>query len=263
MIKIFGHRGCRGVNNPPENSLAAFEAAITQGADGIEFDVFATNDNQLVVFHDKLLEDRTNGSGKITAKTLAQLKTLQLKKNGSEALSDQTIPTLDEVLDLVNAKAKPDFVLNIEMKGPGISEQLADVLRKRLMQNWKRENFLVSSFDLIALEDFNKDLPAISIGALFAGRAPTWDISENMLQKKLPSVAHLRPSTVNLSLPSMTPHVIEAIRKIGAKPVAWTANELPPSQLSEKDRAHLVNFLAHGHIFITDYPAEIRTLAGG
>src|SRR5579871_2626253 len=36
--KVWGHRGCRGPRNPPENTLAAFQAAIDQRADGIELD---------------------------------------------------------------------------------------------------------------------------------------------------------------------------------------------------------------------------------
>src|ERR1041385_827193 len=49
-IQVWGHRGCRGSGNPPENSLEAFQAAIDQGADGFELDVFLTRDDQLVIF---------------------------------------------------------------------------------------------------------------------------------------------------------------------------------------------------------------------
>lgn len=50
--QVFGHRGCRAVKNIPENTIPAFQYAITHGATGIELDVRLTKDNQLVVFHD-------------------------------------------------------------------------------------------------------------------------------------------------------------------------------------------------------------------
>ncbi len=262
MTKIYGHRGCRGTQNPPENSLAAFAAAIAQGADGIELDVFATSDNHLVVFHDTSVEKLTNGHGKVSSLDLAALKEFKLKKNNSADASDQAIPTLDETLDLIKEKARPDFVVNIEMKGTGIAGQLADNIRKRLMKNWKRDNFIVSASDLNALRDFNRSLPAIPVGAILSGQAPTWNFSENMLTKKLPELADFHPSYICLTLPSMTPRAIAMIEKFGAKPVAWTVEEVLPANLSAEARAQIAAFLATGHIMITDYPGEVRGLIG-
>jgi glycerophosphoryl diester phosphodiesterase len=53
-IQVHGHRGAR--SRMPENTLAAFEYAIQNGADAVELDVVVTNDNQLVVCHDPIFE---------------------------------------------------------------------------------------------------------------------------------------------------------------------------------------------------------------
>jgi glycerophosphoryl diester phosphodiesterase len=243
MVKILGHRGCRGKNNPPENSLAAFAEAINQGADGIEFDLFLTRDKQLVVFHDDTLEKLTNGKGETSAKTLAELKKLRLQK------SSETIPTLDEVLTLVKKTAPEHFLLNIEVKQKGIAREVAAALRHYIKNGWRAEQFLVASFDMASLRIVQKELPEIPIGALFAGRSPSWNISARALAKKLKANATLKPATVNITLPSVTAATVALIEKSGAKPVAWTVREKKPI----KPKKYPPLFA-----LITDYPAEMR-----
>jgi glycerophosphoryl diester phosphodiesterase len=260
MTSIFGHRGCRGANNPPENSLAAFAEAIRQGADGIEFDLFLTTDKTLIVFHDDTLEKRTNGKGKTARKTLAELKKLRLKENDGRRLSNETIPTLDEVMALVKGHADENFILNIEIKQKKIAREVAAALKAYLKQGWKAERFLVAAFDMPSLRIVKKELPMIPIAALFAGRGPSWNISKLALAKKLKQNAGLKPETINITLPSMTPRAIALIKKTGAKPVAWTANEVPPSRLSAKNRTLLSKFLAQNFTLITDYPTQVRAM---
>ena len=62
-MKVIGHRGASAQS--PENTMAAFRAAIELGADGIEFDVHLTSDGQLVVIHDAMLDRTTSGSGPV------------------------------------------------------------------------------------------------------------------------------------------------------------------------------------------------------
>jgi len=263
MVKIIGHRGCRGPHNPPENSLAAFAEAIRQGANGIEFDLFLTKDRHLIVFHDAKLEKLTNGKGKTTGKKLTELKNLRLKKNGSKTLSDETIPTLDEVMSLVKKHADEHFILNIEIKQKNIAHQVAAALRQYLRQGWKPEQFLIASFDMPSLRVIKKELPGIPIGALFAGRGPSWNIPTSVLAKKLKQNAALAPATVHITLPSMTKAALKRIKAHGAKPVAWTSREKNPRSLSALKRKKLKKILATpGLTLITDYPAELRVLLG-
>ena len=110
QIKIYAHRGASAY--APENTLPAFQAAMEQGADGIELDVHLSRDGELVVIHDEELDRTTNGTGLVKDHTLAELKKL-CADNGMSGYGDVRIPTLQEVLELV----KPSGMLvNIELK---------------------------------------------------------------------------------------------------------------------------------------------------
>jgi glycerophosphoryl diester phosphodiesterase len=71
---VFAHRG--GCALAPENTLAAFDAGMAAGADGLELDVHLAADGRVVVHHDSTLERTTNGSGPVAALTSAELARL-------------------------------------------------------------------------------------------------------------------------------------------------------------------------------------------
>lgn len=272
-LQIWGHRGCRGAEAPPENSLRAFAAAIAQGADGVELDVFLTRDRQLVVFHDETLERLSDGRGAISAATRAELHAVRLKAPTGE-LTEHGIPTLAEVLDLVEAWRREAadsaraqaFVVNIETKGRGIARHVAQEVSRRVEAGWRYANFLNSSFDLATLAEMRELLPELPVGALFEGplgrpSAP-WDLELEELRHCLRASAALRPDTVNVTLPSLClPGAVELIRASGARPVAWTAGERPPRSLPAEEAQALMSFLlAQEIVLITDFPGEMRAL---
>ena len=65
---IFAHRG--GMAMRPEQTQLAFDNAVEYGLDGFETDVRLTKDEQLIVFHDALVDRTTNGSGKVDRKSV-------------------------------------------------------------------------------------------------------------------------------------------------------------------------------------------------
>jgi len=101
------HRGLWSKDGPPENSLAAFEAACEAGY-GIELDVQLSSDGEAMVFHDSKLVRLTGREGRVTDHTAADLAAMTLP--GSE----ETIPTLSETLTLVGRRA----LVLIELKTP-------------------------------------------------------------------------------------------------------------------------------------------------
>jgi glycerophosphoryl diester phosphodiesterase len=267
--KVWGHRGCRGPSYPPENSLAAFESAIKQGADGVELDVFLTEDNHLVVFHDDTLQRMTNGHGAITSFALAKLRNLRLKDPSGRIL-EATIPTLDEVLDVVDQfrrrhpedRRARDFVVNIEIKGAGIAKHVAQSVKRRFEQGWTPHNFQVSSFDMNSLREMKQVQPGIPVGALIASGEAPWDIEEPRLAERLAAIPDVRPTTVNLTLPSLTHEAVQIIRRAGAMPVAWTYNERDPDHLEPGERREVAGQLLSNEIvtIITDFPEAMRRL---
>ena len=71
---MFAHRG--GARIGPENTLAAFERAHALGVDGFELDVRLSRDGEVMVIHDADVDRTTNGSGKVSAMTSAELRAL-------------------------------------------------------------------------------------------------------------------------------------------------------------------------------------------
>ena len=119
MVLKIGHRGACGYE--PENTLLSFKKAIELGADFIELDVHLSEDKHLIVIHDYTLDKTTKGKGKVSEKTLKEIKSYRTKEK------NQQIPTLQEVIKAVKGKAK----LNIEIKGVNPAKEVAKLIKKK------------------------------------------------------------------------------------------------------------------------------------
>ncbi len=107
---IIAHRGFRA--RYPENTLAAFQAAVDIGADMIELDVTLTQDRQLVVIHDDTLDRTTTGKGPVREILLKDARQLDAGSWFDPRFAQTRIPTLEEVLDAVGRR----ILINIEIK---------------------------------------------------------------------------------------------------------------------------------------------------
>ena len=159
FIKI-GHRGAAGYE--PENTLKSFAKALELKCDAVEFDVHLAASGEPVVIHDDTLERTTDGKGEVSGTTLAELKKLN-------AGQGERIPTLEEVLDLVNRKA----IANIELKGAGVLKPVAKIIETYVAsRGWSYADFMVSSFNHLDLWQLKELLPEVKTGALIAAAAP-------------------------------------------------------------------------------------------
>ena len=105
-VQAYAHRGLHDVSaGIPENSLAAFRRAKEKGY-GVELDVFLTSDGHMVVHHDRSLKRICGMDRNIDQMTLEEVRALTLSG------TDERIPTLDEVLSLIDGK----IPMIIEMK---------------------------------------------------------------------------------------------------------------------------------------------------
>ncbi|HYA14898.1 MAG TPA: glycerophosphodiester phosphodiesterase family protein [Syntrophales bacterium] len=159
MTKLlcFAHRGASGYE--PENTLSAVEKAIALGADWIEVDVYAV-ENELIVIHDERLERTTNGTGFVMDKTLAYLRSLDAGKG-------QRIPTLREVFDCVDRRVG----INIELKGPYTVCSTVSLIKEYVSNNgWNYDQFILSSLNHRELTRVIKLDPHIKIGVIIGGR---------------------------------------------------------------------------------------------
>jgi len=103
-VYVVAHRGAHiGI---PENTLAAYEAAIEIGVDFVEVDLRTTRDGRIVSIHNKDIGSYvTNGRrGLVSEMTLEQLKQLDIGSRISPQWSDERIPTFEEILELCKGR---------------------------------------------------------------------------------------------------------------------------------------------------------------
>ena len=116
-ISNVAHRG--GAEIAPENSLAAFETALEYDIDMIELDLHLSKDGIIMVFHDPSLERLTGEEGFIydyTAEELSNFDCASTYKNGKHDFGFQKIPTLNEVITLIEEQSTIPIKYQIEIK---------------------------------------------------------------------------------------------------------------------------------------------------
>lgn len=164
-MKIWAHRGCS--QNYPENTLLAFrKAAELTGLTGIELDIQLTKDGQIVVFHDESVDRTTDGTGELRSYTLEELKKLKIDAGAGRY---EQIPTMEEVLDLLEDKLQNGMKLNIELKNSvfpyeGMEEKIVELIRKRNLQ----DSIVYSTFYAKSLERLRRLEPEAELGILDA-----------------------------------------------------------------------------------------------
>ncbi|RSH78200.1 uncharacterized protein EHS24_002661 [Apiotrichum porosum] len=105
-IECWGHRGASAFL--PENTLASFQAAIKEGAEGIESDVHITSDGVILMFHDPTLDRTTTGTGAIHTQPWKGV--IEDVRTVKEPV--QPIPRFDELIDLLMLPENQHVILN-------------------------------------------------------------------------------------------------------------------------------------------------------
>jgi len=149
----YAHRGAS--EYLPENTMLAFYAGIYMGANGIETDIQRTKDGVLVLFHDDTLLRVTGEAGCVQDYTFAQLQQFHVKKNG---FTDKIVAFEDFLAHF----AFRDITFAIELKGEGVEEDTARLLRKYHLE----KKAVVTSFRLDYLKKFRSFAPEFEIGYL-------------------------------------------------------------------------------------------------
>ena len=151
----FAHRGLHDIDSGVvENTLPAFEAACRAGY-GIELDIQFSKDMRVVVFHDSDLMRLGGEKRKVFDLTLNELQKVRLM-----GLEDARIPTLDEVLKLVNGRVP----LLIELKNGSRNERLCRALVEKL-RHYPGE-YVIESFNPLIVGWFRRNAPEVVRGQL-------------------------------------------------------------------------------------------------
>ncbi len=225
-LLVIGHRGARG--HLAENTLPSIAKALELGVDSIEIDVFRCASGELVVFHDQTLEKLTNATGYIEQLDLDSIRNI-------EVLNGFTIPTLEEVLNLINGRV----MLNIELKGSQtaiLTDQMLQTFFEK--ETWSAEKILISSFDWEELKLFYEVNQKVPIAIL----------TEDDPLDALPIAKELNAVAINPNYKSLNKENLTKIHKKGLKIYPWTVNQ--PEEISA-----LLALGVDG--IITDFPERV------
>jgi glycerophosphoryl diester phosphodiesterase len=219
-LELIAHRGFSAI--APENTLTAFTEAIAAGADSIECDVQLSADGVPVIFHNPTLEKNAGVAEKVTEKTLAELKTLDVGSWFDDRFCGLTIPTLAETLDAISKLPK---YLYLDVKPHCYwSAQAIDQLITMLHRQGWTQRCIVSSFNYDFIRQIRQRSPQITLGFIVA--------SATDYQQQLDS-ADKDGNAIMIGASDIIfnhPDFIATSRDRGIDTVAWTIDRLETIQ---------------------------------
>jgi glycerophosphoryl diester phosphodiesterase len=169
---IIAHRGASA--SAPENTLAAFERAMQDGADGIEFDVRLSGDGVPVVIHDATLARTGLINALVSNLPAAELGQIDVgswfsrrQRGPMVDYSGEKLPSLHQVLDLFSHRSG---LLYLEMKSEDDGARLAAEVVRAIQKLSMGERVIVSSFDLSLVQQVKLIESGIRTAALFEPR---------------------------------------------------------------------------------------------
>ena len=245
---LAAHRG--GAQLWPENSLFAFRNAIALGADFLEFDVHLSRDGQVVVIHDPTLGRTTTGTGAVSDRTLAELRTLRLKGRDGKT-TEELVPTLDDVAQLA-APTPVRLLLEIKVDArggryPGIEEKGLAILDSHGMA----ARTIVMAFQEETVRRIRTLRPEVSVGGLCEKR----ELAEmgSTVEREIDGLRKLGARFIGLHQELVTADVVRQAQQAGLLLGVWTVNDAPAMK----------RFIEMGvGILITDRPDAAKELLG-
>jgi glycerophosphoryl diester phosphodiesterase len=226
------HRGASV--DAPENTIAAFELGLAEGAEGLGIEVHLSRDDHPVVIRDFSLERTTDGAGPVRAHTVRELKRLDCGGWHSRQFRGQRLQTLQEVLERFRDRAR--FWIEL----PAGSEVYPDVEERVLstLEIYEAvDRALVLSPDDRALARLRRSSGEVRLG-LVAGSVPA---------AGSPASGSLEALCPRLDL--VTGHAVATIHGAGLACYPWTLSETT-------DLGRLVDWGIDG--IFTDRPGRVR-----
>jgi len=209
---VFAHRGAS--TQAPENTLAAFELALAQGADGIELDVKLSADGKVVVIHDATVNRTTGAIGRVKDLSLAEMRSLDAGSSFSEKFAGEKIPTLEEVFETLGKRAFVNVELtNYNTPRDHLVETVCMLVKKFNVQ----KHVLLSSFFPSNLSRARSYLPEVPGGLLaLSGLLGAWSRSFGFSFGKYQA---LHPN-----IKDVTHEQVQRVHRLGRRIHVWTVN---------------------------------------
>jgi glycerophosphoryl diester phosphodiesterase len=209
---IFAHRGASA--HAPENTLAAFELALSQHADGIELDVKLSADGHVVVIHDPTLDRTTGTHARVKDFSLADLRSLDAGSFFSPEYSGEKIPTLEEVFEAVGKRT----FINVELTNYNTPrDQLVEMVCMLVKKFGLQKQVMFSSFFASNLSRARAYLPEVPRGLLaLNGLLGAWARSFGF--------SFGRYQALHPYLKDVTSQQVQRVHRLNRRIHVWTVN---------------------------------------
>lgn len=239
---VFAHRG--GAALAPENTVAAFDAGLAAGADGIEMDVRLSVDGVPVLMHDSTLDRTTEAAGPVGERTAAELAALdagcRFERDGAYPFKGLGIgvPALGAVLRRYRGTS-----ILIELKSA--DPRLASAVVSEIHAAGAHERITIGSFQKGALDAVRALDPSVRTGADMDEVRSGLDAAHRGALQARPVFDAFQVPEVYAGLRIVTPEFIARAHDSGVSVMVWTVNR-------EDDMRRLLDWGVDG--LITDRP---------
>ena len=207
-VLAIAHRGASGY--APENTLAAFRRAVTQGVTFIETDLQLTRDAHFVAIHDETVDRTTNGHGAVHDMTMAEVRKLDAGSWFTSDFTGERVPTLQEILEFAK---KYDVVFYLELK-PGGFWGGEHALIGALRDSSEIARVVVISFEPTILAGLRRIEPTLMTGLLFDGQ----------IKDPFEKAVEIGARQIAVRGDLVTPNFLQQARKRDLQVVCWTVN---------------------------------------
>jgi glycerophosphoryl diester phosphodiesterase len=208
---VWGHRGASF--DAPENTLAAFELAARQGADGVELDAQLCGSGEVVVLHDESLGRTTGFAGLVRETPWSIVRTLDAGARKDERYRGERVPLLADAL-----RAVP-LLVNVEIKCERADDRGLTAGIIRAVRDAKAEHrVLLSSFNPLCLWRARRIAPELPRALLFECES-SWALRSGVTAPAVGASA-VHPQDV-----LATPRRIRRFRERGYRVAVWTVDD--------------------------------------
>ena len=266
-VIAYAHQG--GAWEGPSSTLSTISRALEAGATGIELDVHATSDGELVVCHDATVDRTTAATGLIASFTLEELQQLDFSywwipgadvtpgqpdedypfRGRAPADREFGIATLREVLERF-----PGVVLNLDIKQTApVVAPYEESLARLLAEYGRSDDVIVASFLDPATDAFRSFAPDVPTSAGTMATAEAWRaVQAGEPMPEIPAVAYQVPERQG-DLVVVDQRFVEAAHRSGKAVHVWTVND-------EESMERLVGLGVDG--LISDVPTTLCGVLG-
>jgi glycerophosphoryl diester phosphodiesterase len=203
-VDITAHRGASVA--APENSMAAFRAAMEAGSTYAELDVQHTRDRVLVVVHDGDLLRMGGDPRKVGELTAAEIAKIDIGRKAGPQFAGEAPPTLEQVIGLARGRMKLNIELKYNVPDPGLAPAVVDLLR--------REGFIdqavITSLDYAALKQVKTLEPRLRTG--------------HIVTAAVGNVVRSEADFLSLNAARATPSLLRNAHAAGKQVHVWTVN---------------------------------------